>query len=79
LKELALAETTNLDKIAVPATSLQAAGFPTHTVIAACFSRLRMRMVRTISAEAVLFAHIKTRAVLFTTATGGSRNMYCRN
>lgn len=77
--KLALAEATNLDEIAVPATGLQAASFPAHAVIAACFSRLRMRMVRAISAKTVLFAHTKTGAVLFTTATGGSRNMYCRN
>jgi hypothetical protein len=75
LEKLALAETTNLNEIAVPATSLQAAGFPTYAMIAACFSRLRMRMVRAISAKTVLFAHTKTGAVLFTTATGGSRSI----
>lgn len=75
LGRLALSETTHLNEIAIPATSLQAAIFPTCAVIAACFSRLGMRMVRAISAETVLFAHTKTGAVLFTTATGGSCSM----
>jgi hypothetical protein len=78
-EKLALAETTNLNEIPVPATSLQAAGFRAYAVIAACFSRLRTRMVRAISAETVLFAHTKTGAVLSTTATGGSRVMRFRN
>jgi hypothetical protein len=40
-----------------------------------------MRMIGALSAETVLFAHNKTGAVLFTTATGGSHHLcfcnYC--
>jgi hypothetical protein len=79
LEKLTFAETTNVNKITVPATSLQAAGFPAYAMIAARFSRLRMRMVRAIPAETVLFAHTKTGAVLFTAAIGGSRHMWFCN
>jgi hypothetical protein len=54
-----LTKPAGFDEIAVPATSLQAVGFPAYAMIAACFSRLRMRMVRAVPAETVLFAHIR--------------------
>jgi len=68
-----LTKPAGFDEIAVPATSLQAAGFPAYAMIAACFSRLRMRMVRAVPAETVLFAHIKTGIVLPTTAICSAR------
>lgn len=79
LEKLALAETTNLNEITVPTTSLKAAGFPAYAMIATCFSRLRMRVVRAMSAKTILFAHTKTGGVLFTAAIGSSRNRCCSN